>query len=99
MLGNVFLRTAALAASLALAGVAHAQFRLTSPDIKPGATIADEQVFNGFGCSGKNISPALQWSGRAQRGQELRIPGARSPCADGAAPAGGIGSSSTFRHA
>jgi Raf kinase inhibitor-like YbhB/YbcL family protein len=36
---------------------------LTSPDVKAGQTIAKEQVFNGFGCSGKNISPALAWSG------------------------------------
>ena len=36
---------------------------LTSPDIAPGAKIADEQVFNGFGCTGGNISPALSWSG------------------------------------
>ena len=36
---------------------------LTSPDIAPGATIADEQVANVFGCTGGNISPALSWSG------------------------------------
>ena len=36
---------------------------LTSPDVKEGGTIADEQVFNSFGCTGKNISPALSWSG------------------------------------
>jgi Raf kinase inhibitor-like YbhB/YbcL family protein len=36
---------------------------LTSPDIAPGAKIADEQVFNGFGCAGGNISPTLSWSG------------------------------------
>ena len=36
---------------------------MTSPDIKPGARIADEQVANGFGCSGGNVSPALSWSG------------------------------------
>ena len=36
---------------------------LTSPDIAPGAKIADEQVFSGFGCTGGNISPALSWSG------------------------------------
>ena len=46
-----------------LCGTANAQFKLTSPDIKQGGTIGDEQVFNGFGCSGKNVSPALQWSG------------------------------------
>ena len=36
---------------------------LTSPDIKPGGKIADEQVFNGWDCTGKNVSPALEWSG------------------------------------
>ncbi len=36
---------------------------LTSPDIKEGGAIANEQVFKGFGCSGDNISPALAWSG------------------------------------
>jgi Raf kinase inhibitor-like YbhB/YbcL family protein len=39
---------------------------LTSPDIAPGAKIADEQVFNAFGCTGGNISPALSWSGAPQ---------------------------------
>ena len=39
-----------------------ADFTLTSSDIKPGATLSNEQVFNGFGCSGGNISPALNWS-------------------------------------
>ena len=37
-------------------------FNLESPDIKGKAKIAEEQVFNGFGCSGKNVSPALKWS-------------------------------------
>jgi Raf kinase inhibitor-like YbhB/YbcL family protein len=40
-----------------------AAFKLTSPDIKPNGPIAMEQVFNGFGCSGQNVSPALKWSG------------------------------------
>src|SRR5574342_267061 len=57
------IRMAALVAALAVAGAAHAQkFSLSSPDIKPGGKIAEEQVFNGFGCSGKNVSPALKWS-------------------------------------
>ena len=38
-------------------------FTLSSGDIAPNATIADEQVFNGFGCSGQNVSPSLSWSG------------------------------------
>jgi len=37
-------------------------FRLVSPDLMPGAPIANSHVFNGFGCSGGNISPALSWS-------------------------------------
>lgn len=36
---------------------------LTSPDISDGGTIATEQVFKGFGCTGGNVSPALTWSG------------------------------------
>ena len=52
------------AISLAAAS-AHAQstFKLTSKEIAPRATIGAEQVFNGFGCSGKNISPSLAWKG------------------------------------
>lgn len=42
---------------------AAAALKLESPTIKPGATLTEAQVFNGFGCSGKNLSPALQWSG------------------------------------
>lgn len=57
-----------LATCLALNGNAHAeQFELSSADIKATAPIADEQVFAGFGCAGKNISPAIAWSG-APRG-------------------------------
>jgi len=55
------LRFLTILAGLAGAGGANAM-SLTSTDIKPGATIADEQVFNSFGCSGKNVSPALSWS-------------------------------------
>jgi len=36
---------------------------LTSPDVKPGARMADEQVANVFGCAGGNVSPALTWTG------------------------------------
>src|SRR3989442_5455990 len=44
-------------------GAARPQFKLASPDIRPNGPIALEQVFNCFGCSGQNISPALAWSG------------------------------------
>jgi Raf kinase inhibitor-like YbhB/YbcL family protein len=56
--------TLAVAAIACGASAAHAaSFKLVSPTIKPGATLTDAQVFNGFGCEGKNISPALKWSG------------------------------------
>lgn len=38
-------------------------FTLTSPQVKEGGRIADEQVFNSFGCQGGNVSPALHWKG------------------------------------
>lgn len=37
-------------------------FALTSTDIQPAQMLSDMQVFNGFGCTGKNQSPQLQWS-------------------------------------
>ena len=46
---------------LAAAVVQARAFTLSSPAIKPGSILTQEQVFNGFGCSGKNQSPALQW--------------------------------------
>ncbi len=45
-------------ATVAFAG----NFTLTSPSIPSGATLTEEQVFDGFGCTGKNQSPALQWT-------------------------------------
>ena len=52
-----------LCANLALAANAFASdFSLASKDIKAGATLSAAQVFNGFGCTGNNISPELHWS-------------------------------------
>jgi Raf kinase inhibitor-like YbhB/YbcL family protein len=42
--------------------VAAGAFALSSPDIAPGQRIPEAQVFNSFGCSGGNVSPALSWS-------------------------------------
>ena len=54
----------AVALGISLAGAAYAQkFSLSSSDIKNNKPIAAEQVFNGFGCTGGNVSPALKWSG------------------------------------
>jgi Raf kinase inhibitor-like YbhB/YbcL family protein len=54
--------TVAVALAAGGVGAAHA-LSLTSPDLKPGGRVADEQVFNGADCAGKNVSPALVWSG------------------------------------
>jgi Raf kinase inhibitor-like YbhB/YbcL family protein len=54
----------ALALSVLIGSAANAAgMKVTSPDIKPGAIINDEQVLNTFTCTGKNISPAINWSG------------------------------------
>lgn len=36
-------------------------FSVTSPQLKEGARIPDEQLFNTYGCRGANVSPALEW--------------------------------------
>ncbi|MCU7843758.1 MAG: YbhB/YbcL family Raf kinase inhibitor-like protein [Candidatus Thiodiazotropha sp. (ex Monitilora ramsayi)] len=41
--------------------VSASEFLVTSPQIKAGDNIVNEQVFNGFGCQGGNISPSLHW--------------------------------------
>jgi Raf kinase inhibitor-like YbhB/YbcL family protein len=40
-----------------------AEFILSSTDVKAGTPMAAAQVFDGYGCTGQNISPALSWSG------------------------------------
>jgi hypothetical protein len=55
-----------LAVSFAMAaaiGAAGRAMSLASADLKPNARIPDAHVFNGFGCTGKNLSPELSWSG------------------------------------
>jgi hypothetical protein len=38
-----------------------ADFTLASPDIAEGQELDMRHVLNGFGCTGKNVSPALVW--------------------------------------
>src|SRR5450759_3488054 len=52
------------AASISGCGSGYAQapvFTLSSPDLASG-TFATKFILNGFGCTGGNISPQLQWS-------------------------------------
>ena len=58
------LRSLSLAAALLVAApaAAHAQrLSLASTDLSREAKIGNRHVFNGFGCSGQNVSPALAW--------------------------------------
>jgi Raf kinase inhibitor-like YbhB/YbcL family protein len=48
-------------------------FKLTSPEIKPGARLAEEQVFKGFGCEGGNVSPALDWKGAPKDAKSFAV--------------------------
>jgi Raf kinase inhibitor-like YbhB/YbcL family protein len=59
------MRQAIIAAALLGASVAAqaAGFVLSSPTIKPRSTLTEAQVYKGFGCEGRNISPALKWTG------------------------------------
>lgn len=36
-------------------------FTLTSPDFKEGEVLKPEFSYNGFGCTGKNVAPTLNW--------------------------------------
>jgi Raf kinase inhibitor-like YbhB/YbcL family protein len=48
---------------MSLSATASADFKLTSSDIAAGQMIAHKHLFNGFGCTGDNLSPELSWSG------------------------------------
>jgi Raf kinase inhibitor-like YbhB/YbcL family protein len=63
MIRGMIVAAAALALAAFTGAPANAAMKVTSPDVKPNAKIGEEQVFNGFSCTGKNISPALAWSG------------------------------------
>ncbi len=38
------------------------RFTLTSAEVAEGKNMAVEQILNGFGCTGGNVSPALKWT-------------------------------------
>jgi Raf kinase inhibitor-like YbhB/YbcL family protein len=48
--------------SLAAMGTARAEgFKLSSPDFKEGGTIKEQNAASVMGCTGQNVSPALEW--------------------------------------
>ncbi|MGY5798211.1 YbhB/YbcL family Raf kinase inhibitor-like protein [Rheinheimera faecalis] len=48
-------------------------FQLTSPDIREGHFMAKTFEFNGFGCDGPNLSPALNWQNAPAGTQSFAI--------------------------
>lgn len=48
---------------LLCASPALAEMTLTSPSLDANGAFTDDQVMNGFGCTGRNLSPALEWAG------------------------------------
>ena len=48
-------------------------FTLSSPQIKEGGSLANEQVFNSFGCTGDNVSPELSWSGAPKETKSFAV--------------------------
>ncbi len=58
-----YTKSAMVAVAMLLPTIANAaEFTLMSTDISEGHKLSKEQVLNGFGCKGKNISPSLTWS-------------------------------------
>ncbi|MGR6873488.1 YbhB/YbcL family Raf kinase inhibitor-like protein [Pseudomonas sp. HK3] len=56
------MKTTLLLALLAMTPLTSLAFSLTSTDIQEGSRMKHALSFNGFGCSGNNESPQLNWS-------------------------------------
>ena len=63
---------AALASTLAVPALADG-FILTSPDIAEGQQLSNDSVFQGFGCEGGNVAPALEWSGAPEGTESFAV--------------------------
>lgn len=53
---------AAKATGKSKATSAQARFKVSAPDLESKGRITAAHVFNSFGCTGQNISPALNWT-------------------------------------
>jgi Raf kinase inhibitor-like YbhB/YbcL family protein len=63
MRNTIAIITAGILSACGATAASAQSMTVTSAEVKDGGTIANEQVFKGFGCTGNNISPSLSWSG------------------------------------
>jgi len=73
MRGLVLAVVMVLVSAPIFAGVARAEMTLSSSAIAEGTSIENAQVFNGFGCTGENISPTLSWDGVPEVAKSLAL--------------------------
>jgi Raf kinase inhibitor-like YbhB/YbcL family protein len=59
--------------AIGFAAAAATSFELHSALVTPDSTLSDDQVYNGFGCGGKNISPPLAWSGAPSTARSFAV--------------------------
>ena len=62
-----------LVLSAAFLSIQASALELTSSDIKEGTPMSKTFEFQGFGCDGKNQSPALKWSGMPEGTKSFAI--------------------------
>ena len=62
MIGTIAVVGARPASAQGKAKGAPAHFRMTAPDLVTKGRVAVSHVFNGMGCTGQNMSPALEWA-------------------------------------
>jgi Raf kinase inhibitor-like YbhB/YbcL family protein len=56
-----------------LSTLALLMFQLSSPQFEQGATLPQELAYNRSGCTGRNISPSLAWSGAPHDAKSLAL--------------------------
>ena len=64
---------AGLALGAALCAAADSPFKLLSSVIVPNSSLGADQIYGGFGCTGRNISPPLIWSGAPEGTQSFAL--------------------------
>ncbi|MQR01031.1 YbhB/YbcL family Raf kinase inhibitor-like protein [Glaciimonas sp. GS1] len=57
---------------VAVPALSAGQFQVSSDDVKNGRLV-NEQVLNGFGCNGGNVSPHIVWSGVPKGSKSLLV--------------------------